>query len=841
MRIIFRKRWRDLLAGLILIGVAVGLLWRPMLKGEILLPLDLVAHMPPWRYSYERVPVMNPIPSDVPLEYYPRRLVATNMMRQGQLPLWNPYVLSGVPLLADGYSALLYPLSLLFVILPVAHAFGWYTLFHLILAGLGTYWAARSLKLRPPAALITGLTYMSCGFTMTWLHFPEFIAVIAWLPVALACVERYECQAAQGRSNLGYGLATATVLALCVLCQLQLAFYAGVGVALYWLARRALSRLRHLSGAIAALAGVAALTLLLSAAQWLPSLELARDGQRTGSVATAASTINLLAFILPTAFGFERTAPTWGAAKVAFLFPYVGILPLLLAMLGAWRARTPQAVGLLVVAITTLGLATMPTRLLAVIPLVNQLPGIDRWAMVLSLALALLAGYSYEQLVGQRHSFAVGLQEHSEEAKRVAAHERRLAFLARGLCLATALIVGLAVLWHLQLFTPRSRYGQYITLTRQHLQPLPVVVALMSLTLVIVATIIAWLRRRRRFRAPYITHLLYASALLLIAIDLAWYGLPMVSSADPRRLFQPTTDLLAAIGEEAFRAGLNGDIVYPPTRTSTLLKRDDSIYRVLGADYPSLQPNTFSVFGVQDVRGYASVFSKRYLQFARSWEGKSGDAIGGLRVYLGQAYHARHLLDLMGVRYVLFNPRSETEHRYQGLELVERNDEGAIYRNPTALPRAFLVHQAEVVREDEALLTRLAAPNFPVSTTVLLAMPPPPLDPLPPGETEVVSISRYEPMHVTVQTEVRGSAMLVLSDTYYPGWEALLDGQPARIYAANSILRGVAVPAGKHTIEFRYRPRPFFIGATMSLLGLVALGAGASVAWRGRTPPGQAQ
>src|SRR5262245_16838001 len=227
-----------LVATLVIIAAALLVLWRPIVRGEVFLPLDLLAHMPPWRYSYERTPIANPIVSDLVLEYYPRRLLATQMIRNGQLPLWNPYIMGGMPLLADGYSALLYPLSLVFVVLPVAQAFGWYALIHLALAGLGTYWLARGLGHRPLPATASALAYMGCGFTMSWLGFPEFIGVIAWLPIAMGCVERYEkCMVDSwsaaiidnrqpttdnGRptifaSHYRYGLGAAVALAMCVL------------------------------------------------------------------------------------------------------------------------------------------------------------------------------------------------------------------------------------------------------------------------------------------------------------------------------------------------------------------------------------------------------------------------------------------------------------------------------------------------------------------------------------------------------------------------------------------------------------------------------------------------
>ncbi|HZG68178.1 MAG TPA: YfhO family protein, partial [Herpetosiphonaceae bacterium] len=797
----------------------VAVLHGPILLGEVFLPLDLLAHFPPWRYSYERTAVANTAPSDLLLEYYPRRLIATQMLREGHLPLWNPYVLGGMPLLADGYSALLYPLSVLFVLFPVAYAFGWFALLHLMLAGLAAYWLARGLGLPPLPALLAGIGYMGNGFLMAWLLFPEFAAVAAWLPVAIGCVERYEQRAAAQISSGGYWLATAVVLALCVLCQLQLAFYVGGAAAIYWIGRRLLTAPRQLSGALIALVGVTALALMLSAAQWLPTVELALDSQRSGAVGNVASGLNLLQYVIPAAFGGPRPDAAPGQPQAIPLPSYVGLLPLLLAVVGGWNSRTPGRATLVLLGCCVLALLGMPPAVIQHIPLLNQLPGTDRWSMVLGLVLPLLAGFGLADLLGRRKVV--------DQAQ--GQRPTRLLWLSRALCVIVIVVLGGALLRHLGLFTPTSRYGSYITLLRRHLSVFPLLVIVSSLLLPVLMIGLNMVNApsAHRWRA-----LLGGLAIVVLALDLGWYGLPLQSSADPRQIFLPTTDLLGALGTGAVDRHLSGDMVYPPTRTTAFLGQDRDLYRVFAADYPSFQPNLPSAFGFQDPRGYASLFSKRYLQFARAWEGKQSDDPGWVSVYLTEAYQARHLLDLMGVRYVVFNPQSPNEQQYRGLELLQRNDEGAIYRNPTALPRAFLVHSVEVIPDENALLARLVAPDFPVSRTVLLAEPAPALQPPPAGSREGAIVTQYTPNEVKVTVQAPAPAILILSDTLYEGWHAQVDGQAAKLYAANHILRGVAVPEGTHEVRLYYRPLSFMIGTGTSAMGLLVSVAG--MAWLGR-------
>ncbi|MCS7041083.1 MAG: YfhO family protein, partial [Caldilineales bacterium] len=89
-----------------------------------------------------------------------------------------------------------------------------------------------------------------------------------------------------------------------------------------------------------------------------------------------------------------------------------------------------------------------------------------------------------------------------------------------------------------------------------------------------------------------------------------------------------------------------------------------------------------------------------------------------------------------------------------------------------------------------------------------------------PGE---VTITAVEPETVRLQVQTPVAAWLVLSDAWYPGWEATVDGQPTPIERANLLLRAVHVPAGEHEVVFRFRPLSFRLGAALTVFGLLAV------------------
>ena len=84
-------------------------------------------------------------------------------------------------------------------------------------------------------------------------------------------------------------------------------------------------------------------------------------------------------------------------------------------------------------------------------------------------------------------------------------------------------------------------------------------------------------------------------------------------------------------------------------------------------------------------------------------------------------------------------------------------------------------------------------------------------------------ISRYQSQYVSIEAETEAPALLVLNDANYPGWRAYVNGQPAPMVTANYLFRGVFLPAGKSTVEFRYQPRSFQVGVAISVAAFIAL------------------
>ena len=151
-----------------------------------------------------------------------------------------------------------------------------------------------------------------------------------------------------------------------------------------------------------------------------------------------------------------------------------------------------------------------------------------------------------------------------------------------------------------------------------------------------------------------------------------------------------------------------------------------------------------------------------------------------------------------------------------------------VYENHNAFPRAFLVHRAEVVPDMQRAIARMKEVGFdPADAAVIEGeIPPAQLAALTEGQgtgSSTVEITKYQDQRVELSVRTDSDGLLVLSDTYYPGWKAYVDGEQVPIYPTDVALRSVFLEQGEHDVEFVYSPGSFKAGALISGLSLLAL------------------
>jgi hypothetical protein len=150
----------------------------------------LVTFFPPWSASYG-MPVKNNAMPDVITQIYPWKQITIESLKQGQIPLWNPFSFAGTVHAGNYQSAVFSPFNALFFLFPFIDAWSIFILLQPILAGLGAYLFLRSLDRSKSASLLAGVAYMFCGFMTTWMAYGTLGYAALCLPWALWFVTKY--------------------------------------------------------------------------------------------------------------------------------------------------------------------------------------------------------------------------------------------------------------------------------------------------------------------------------------------------------------------------------------------------------------------------------------------------------------------------------------------------------------------------------------------------------------------------------------------------------------------------------------------------------------------------
>jgi len=300
------------------------------------------------------------------------------------------------------------------------------------------------------------------------------------------------------------------------------------------------------------------------------------------------------------------------------------------------------------------------------------------------------------------------------------------------------------------------------------------------------ALAVALLWRRPRWLVP--------AAIALTVLDLARAGMGQNPAIPVDHAVTPRTGAMAAIGNERFVA--------------------------VGGDNAGITPLTANVgmrYGLRDARGYDYPTDKHYDDLWRRAVTKP-DPLGFTlpSTVANASSGALRALGLLGVSRVMSD-------RALPLREVYRGDDARVYANPSAVPRAFVVG-AETVTDDQ--LGAVTAPGFDPRATAVVSAP---LGLRGSGGSARIVTDEDERVVVRASAEDRG--LLVLADTWFPGWRAKVDGHDAEIVRTDQLLRGVVIGPGAHTVEFAYVPTSWRIGWIVSLLTAVAL---ALAVWRRR-------
>ena len=344
------------------------------------------------------------------------RYLIGESIKHGIIPLWNPYIFAGMPLLATVYPGALYPPNWLFAVLSPVWAMNIVVISTFQLALIGTYLFARSLNLTRIGAIVAGITFTFGGFMIAHIGHTSRIAAAAWLPWVLLALEKIY----QENQWRWVSLGALFIFLQFVAGEPQMLFYTALTSAAYVLfsllfREQNFARWKFiLSGSMMALCGV-----LFSLPLLLPARELQAQGARANMAYEHFSAFSLppkqvLAFIFPYFFGGAAQPPYlqapwgtsfWGDSTVNASAGYVGLIGLMLIVVAIVSAQKRSLVWLwLFVAVASLFLAFggyLPLHInefLHKVPGYNVFRGSYRHQLEFTFALAMLAGTGLSRL-----------------------------------------------------------------------------------------------------------------------------------------------------------------------------------------------------------------------------------------------------------------------------------------------------------------------------------------------------------------------------------------------------------------------------------------------------------
>ena len=732
-------------------------------------------------------------------------------LRAGGLsvPLWNAHIMGGRPFLADGQSAFFSPFTWPIFVFGTWTSLAVIAILKVFVAGFGTYLLGRVLGMRFGGALLAGIVFAFGTFFVVWLAWPltNIFPLIPWLLVMCELLIRRPgplpvcglavltaLQFFGGHPETSFHVIVVTILWFCF--RAALAWQRG-GRRRRDLTRPALRFALALAGgtALAAVALVPLVELLVLSGDW---------SRRAAAEPTHSDPRYLGALLLFDYWG--RPTQTAVAGFVSNRGYYAGALTLMLAAIA------------LIVRVSATRLAVAAFGLLAVLvavgaqpffALLTKLPGFNtahngRVVIFMLLALALLAGWGLDELCEQR---------------RPTRSRRRLA-LGVAAAIAVAPVVWMLVAGSLA----PSRLPQALKVAWGFVdQPL--------------------LAAGESADNPGSNVATIRLSALLQWLPLAGAGLALIGA----RLLRPASGrtLLGVAGfvalaatllaADLFRANMGFNPAVPvahaeqPVTGSIRYLERRRPNRFAGFDRIAGQPLQADLamrYGLFDARGYDYPVERRYDTFWRTTVGPDTTIIPPTT--RAQATPASlHALGLLSVSELLQDPR-DAPVRLPGLTLVYDGPDARVYHNAAAVPRAILVDRQRTVKSADAALAAVNEQSFDARRVAITERALPGLAQAggaPTSRAGSASLVRYGDQHAEVRTRARKSSLLVLTDVHYPGWKATVDGREQPIERVDYLLRGVQLPAGAHTVEFRYEPRSWRIAWIVSSAALAVLAA----------------
>ncbi len=750
----------NILAVVLLAGVMLAFYFPAIFDGKVIAPHNMSGWYP-WKGLTEQPPKDNYgfyTLNDILRSFYPYHHFIKEDFSLKSIWAWDPYRGCGIPFLY--LSPGVYLFSMLFLqdaIIGTTVA----AILLMFLSGVAMFYFLREMELGTVSSLIGAAAYMLNSYSLVYSGFIHELTASTLLPVTLLFAEKAV------RKAMYASIAPLAIVLAAILYsgKLQLSVHAIYLMLIYVIFRLFLDQRRGRTEIIKVLA-IFAVAGVLAALMYLPQAaamyELAKNSGRLSETFDffAPSKYPMTFFITATSlkfFGMPLTSGFWGTGFMFKLVEcYIGPVILVIIFASALDRKKGQMYFWSAVLCTAL-LMTLSNTVFKLF--VDYVPGFglskSRPTEIILFSSFILASVGLDNLINYKGRRAVP----------TAVFAAVLA--CAGLLLAAALTV----------------YAY--------------------------APLFEWVARRfQGINAEQLSGAVHASAYALLMAVLCSSAILLYLKGRLRSgAFQAVVVVLAItdifVVNRQLRYVQEPSVLYKATVGIEFIKKDKEVFRIMRFGPWNVAPTaTLECFDIQDAQIYDSLLNNRYTSYIRNIEDDiivlNNRNVNPLKNWTSLGLPA---FSLLNVKYLLSIVPIESP----ACKLVY-DKEMKIYQNLNYLPRAFVAHKVKVSNKDE-ILASLRDRSFRPGETVFLEedpgfTPPPATD----GSKDEAKIKSYSSNKVVVDVKTDTDGFLVLTDTYWPDWKAYVDGNEAKVYAADYLFRAVSLKKGVHEVSFLFRP-----------------------------------
>lgn len=729
--------------------------------------------------------------------YFPFYRITLDSLRHLSVPFWNPYAFSGHLHMADFQTAVFYPLNLIGIFLPQVEFWHFLRVTPMILGSFFTYFFLKNIKLSRIASLFGALAFGFSPFFLTW---GEEVVMsphsIIWMPLILFSIDRF----IEKKEKRFVGLIAVSTLLSFLGGYMQTSIYLFIFVFLFLLLR--LGRSLFLSRAGLSILGGLFVGTGMAAVQILPSAELFFNGARSQIPLTETLISFLLpwrsmaTYLAPDFFGNPATRNFFrgGSAQYYEGILFVGIATLVFALYAlAKKPRNSLVVFLVVVGVVSLSLTfDLPTsRLFLNLPIPFLSTSIaNRILFIPAFCLGVLG--------------AIGLDGWFKT------RDRKIIVLLKVLgiiYLFLAVWAIAAIKFGLPYFGQNGVGAKLNALVSLRNMVLPVAVFVLSAVIIIIGSY-----------KPKLKQKLTVLVISVFFLQTFYFSQKYFSFSDRK-------------------------YVFPETPILNFIQDNQGYFRSWGIGGAYFENNFASQYSIFWPEGYDSLNNKSYAEFIHLMQGGNMDnyyradaGLGrGKTLELFSRPDRRKLIDLVGVKYVIAKQDDFELMAVNNFKKVFESGNLVVFENNQVMPRVFLASNYEGPPEVDStgrtteeidrgrrklIPEKLLSPDFDFRNVLVLEEPSSISAQYGPGAAEIVS---YRPQEVVVKTESDQPKLLFLSDNYYPGWKATVDGNEVEILRADYTFRAVPLVPGVHIVRFYYDSYIFKLGLMVSFLSLTVL------------------